>query len=71
MKHEAPDFEMTRKVCEIVMREREMALSDREWKFRLRGYGYGIRDTDHGCMITSLLKGTELCALPEDQAEAA
>ena len=69
MKYETFDPEMTAKVCDIVLREREMSLSDREWKFRLRGYGYAIRDTDHGQVITSLLKGADICALPERQKE--
>ncbi|MDU8929464.1 hypothetical protein RXV86_18910 [Alisedimentitalea sp. MJ-SS2] len=65
MKHEQLDPEMTAEICEIVLRERSMSLSEREWKFRLRGYGYAIKDTDHGQVITSLLKKTELCTLPE------
>ena len=67
MKHMAIDPEMTAKVCDIVLREREMSLSEREWKFRLRGYGYAIRDTDEGQIITSLLKGDDICSLPEAQ----
>lgn len=67
MKHMTIDAEMTTEICEIVLREREMSLSDREWKFRLRGYGYGIRDTDDGQIVTSLLKGDEICALPEPE----
>ncbi|WP_137701319.1 hypothetical protein [Marimonas lutisalis] len=69
MKHEQFDPEMTAKVCDIVLREREMSLSEREWKFRLRGYGYAIKDTDAGRVITSLLKGDDICALPEAQPE--
>ncbi len=65
MKHQAIDPEMTAKVCDIVLRERTMSLSEREWKFRLRGYGYAIRDTEAGRMITSLLKGSDICSLPE------
>ncbi|MEZ5713889.1 MAG: hypothetical protein R3D85_01205 [Paracoccaceae bacterium] len=67
MKPEQLDIEMTAKICEIVLHERAMSLSDREWKFRLRGYGYGIRDTDAGRVVTSLTKGQDLCALPEPQ----
>lgn len=51
------------KVRDIVMRERTMSVSEREWKFRLRGYGYGVRDTDEGRVITSLIKGADICAL--------
>lgn len=69
MKHDLIDVEMTRKVCDIVLHERSMALSEREWKFRLRGYGYAIKETDHGRVITSLLRDTEICALPDDTAE--
>lgn len=69
MMHEQLDTEMTRKICEIVLHEREMSLSEREWKFRLRGYGYGLRDSDDGRIITSLLKGTDLCTLPDPVAE--
>jgi hypothetical protein len=49
---------------EMVMRERELAVSDREWKHRLRGYGYGIRDTDEGRVVTSLMHDRKLCSLP-------
>lgn len=45
---------------EFVIRERQMCLSDREWKHRLRGYGYGIRDTDEGQVVVSIIRGSEL-----------
>ena len=32
----------------FVMDERKHCVSDREWKFRLRGYGYDLRDTNRG-----------------------
>ena len=69
MKLDQLDTEMTTKICEIVLHERAMSLSDREWKFRLRGYGYGIRETDHGRIVTSLRNDAELCALPEPQPD--
>ena len=69
MMHEQLDTEMTRKICEIVLHEREMSLSEREWKFRLRGYGYGLRDTHDGRVVTSLPKGTDICTLAEPQIE--
>jgi len=50
-------------IRDVVMRERKMAVSDREWRHRLRGYGYAIRDTDKGAYVTSLLRGNDLCAL--------
>lgn len=64
------DKDMTEKVCDIVMRERSLSLSDREWKFRLRGYGYGIEQREDGEVITSLLKGCEICPLPQQDAPA-
>lgn len=51
------------KIRDLVMRERALAVSEREWQHRLRGYGYGIRDTDEGRVVISLVKGSDLCAL--------
>lgn len=65
MKQDSIDTELTAKICDIVLRERNMSLSEREWKFRLRGYGYAIRDTDVGRVVTSLINGSDLCTLPE------
>ncbi|MDQ2094902.1 hypothetical protein [Rhodalgimonas zhirmunskyi] len=64
MIHQEIDHDLTAKVCDIVLREKTMSLSEREWKFRLRGYGYAIKDTDEGQMVTSLLKGDAICAVP-------
>ena len=47
-------------IQEFVIRERQLCLSDREWKHRLRGYGYGIRDTDEGQVVVSIIRGSEL-----------
>lgn len=47
----------------FVMGERKHCLSDREWKFRLRGYGYDIRETPKGTVLTTLPHGQEVCAL--------
>ncbi|QIE45850.1 hypothetical protein G5B38_10115 [Pseudohalocynthiibacter aestuariivivens] len=55
-------------VMELVMRERRMAVSDREWQHRLRGYGYAIRDTDEGRILTSLTRGASICNLPSHLA---
>ena len=51
-------------IRDVVMRERKLAVSEREWKHRLRGYGYAISNTEKGAFITSLLKGEEICASP-------
>ncbi|WP_298677763.1 hypothetical protein [uncultured Lentibacter sp.] len=50
-------------IRDVVLRERRLAVSDREWKHRLRGYGYGIRESAQGAYVTSVLRGTDLCAL--------
>lgn len=47
----------------FVLGERKSCVSDREWKFRLRGYGYDIRDTPRGQVVTTLPQGVEVCAL--------
>ena len=52
-----------REIRELVLRERHLAVSEREWKHRLRGYGYAIRDTAEGRFVTSLVKGAPLCQL--------
>ena len=48
-----------------------MALSAREWKHRLAGYGYAIKDTEHGQVVESLSKRIEIAVLPENQEAAA
>lgn len=48
----------------IVTRERDQALSSREWKFRLAGYGYAVRDVDGAQMLTKLPQNTDLGLLP-------
>ncbi|WP_135504119.1 hypothetical protein [Roseovarius aestuariivivens] len=55
-------------IRDFVIRERSRAVSEREWKFRLRGYGYGIRDTQEGRIVTSLLGGREICRLSAQHA---
>ncbi|SFD88413.1 hypothetical protein SAMN04488523_103224 [Sulfitobacter brevis] len=53
------------KVIDLVMRERAMALSTREWKHRLAGYGYAIKETDHGQIVETLPHHVEIATLPE------
>ena len=50
-------------VRDFVLRERQMCVSDREWKHRLRGYGFAIRDSQEGQVVTSLIKGSDICTL--------
>lgn len=59
------------KVIDLVLREREMALSAREWKHRLAGYGYTIKDTEYGQVVETLSQGVEVAVLPVEQEEAA
>ncbi len=51
-------------VLDILKRERSKALSVREWKFRLAGYGYAIKDVAGAQVVTKLPQGTELGVLP-------
>lgn len=56
-------FETKNDIRDFVMQERQRCISDREWKFRLRGYGFAIRDTERGRMVTSLIGRGDLCTL--------
>lgn len=47
----------------IVMREKTMSLSEREWKHRLRGYGYALRESAEGLTVMTLPHNVEVCAL--------
>lgn len=47
----------------FVMDQRKSCLSDREWKFRLRGYGYDLSKTDNGTVLRTLPHGVEICTL--------
>jgi len=55
---------ITAQVIDLVMRERHVALSQREWKHRLAGYGYAIKDTDHGQVVETLPHHVEVAVLP-------
>ena len=59
---------ITAQVIDLVLRERAVCLSAREWKHRLAGYGYAIKDTDHGQVIETLPHHVEVGVLPADQA---
>ena len=52
-------------VLDILKRERDQALSAREWKFRLAGYGYAIKDVAGAQVVTKLPQGTEIGVLPK------
>lgn len=57
---------ITAQVIELVIRERHSALSPREWKHRLAGYGYAIKDTVHGQIVETLPHHVEVGFLPQD-----
>jgi len=51
-------------VLDLLTRERSKALSVREWKFRLAGYGYAVNDVKGAQVVTTLPHGVELGILP-------
>ena len=59
---------ITAQVVDLVMRERQIALSPREWQHRLAGYGYAIKDTADGQVIETLPHHVEVAMLPADIA---
>lgn len=61
---ETTDKTALAQVLEILKTERAKALSLREWKHRLAGYGFAIKHTDGGDVVTALPHGREICALP-------
>lgn len=61
------DAFVTDEVMQMVTRERRVALSTREWKHRLAGYGYSIRDTTDGKhLLETLPHNVALCELPAE-----
>jgi len=57
------DATVVSEVRSFVLGERKHCVSDREWAFRLRGYGYGLRQTDKGTMLHTLPHGQDICTL--------
>ncbi|MGR3761401.1 hypothetical protein ACUXV3_14905 [Roseobacteraceae bacterium NS-SX3] len=55
-------------VLSLIREERGKALSAREWKFRLRGYGYAIKDVEGTKILTRLPQGVDVGVLPPDFA---
>lgn len=50
-------------VLEFLRRERQKVLSETEWRFRMRGYGYNLRRTDRGVEVARLPQNTLLGTL--------
>ncbi len=59
---------ITAQVVDLVLRERESSLSPREWKHRLAGYGYAIKETEHGEVVETLPHRVEVAVLPAEQS---
>jgi hypothetical protein len=55
-------------ILSLVTQERSKALSPREWRHRLAGYGYGIENTTEGMIVTKLPFGNALCMVPHAAA---
>ncbi len=53
---------------DFLAEERRKSLSKREWQFRMRGYGFGIRDHGDRQIVTKLPQGTTLGILPTEFA---
>ncbi|WP_371931786.1 hypothetical protein [Mameliella sp. MMSF_3552] len=41
-------------IQDFLLSEREKVLSEAEWRFRMRGYGYNLRRTDGGVEVARL-----------------
>lgn len=53
-------------VIEMMWEERKKSLSHREWKHRMAGYGYAIKDTSRGQVVESLNRRMEICSVPPE-----
>ena len=58
------DTDLTARALQIAETERAKALSAREWKHRLAGYGFALRETDAGVILETLPKRVSICMLP-------
>lgn len=41
-------------VQDFLLKERAKSLSEAEWRFRMRGYGYNLRRTENGIEVLRL-----------------
>ena len=67
---ELMDAEGVADIRTLAQRERRMALSDREWSHRLKGYGYRVVRTEAGAVICGVLSDAPLCTLPAEREPA-
>ncbi|MEN9060183.1 MULTISPECIES: hypothetical protein [Ponticoccus] len=49
-----------REVESFLLAERQKVLSEAEWRFRMRGYGYNLRRTEGGVEVARLPKNEVL-----------
>ncbi|MEM9549591.1 MAG: hypothetical protein AAGA05_00365 [Pseudomonadota bacterium] len=56
------------RVLSLVSDERRKALSLREWKFRLAGYGYTVEDRNGVQVLKTISNGAVLGVLPGELA---
>lgn len=45
-------------IAEFLLKEREKVLSEAEWRFRMRGYGYNLRRVQDGIEVAKLPQNT-------------
>ena len=50
-------------IATFLAAERQKVLSETEWRFRMRGYGYNLRRTDAGIEVAKLPSNQVLCTL--------
>ncbi|ASM74027.1 MULTISPECIES: hypothetical protein [Roseobacteraceae] len=62
------DVLVAAQILDLIKQERAKALSKREWQHRIAGYGYGIRDTQHGQIVETLPHHVPVCTLPPELA---
>lgn len=55
-------------VLDLIRSERQKALSPREWRFRLRGFGYAVKTVEGAQILTRLTTGDEVGMLPPEFA---
>lgn len=66
MQHDSFDAREIAKVQDFVIAERHKCLSAREWSFRLRGYGYDVRQEGDAHVVKTLVRGETLFSLTEE-----
>lgn len=60
------DNKLTESLAEVeafLLSERDKVLSEAEWRFRMRGYGYNLRRTDVGVEVARLPRNEVLGTL--------